>query len=111
MSIQSDDHCVICLEVSGSDENKPIYHLTCGHQFHVLCLYKWRLISQTCPLCRGVFEISSEIYRKCPVELLREIVDIQRQIERDLMEEVRSLTVEIENMRHLYMHFWPDDLN
>ena len=107
MPIQPHDTCVICLEVSEPGDIRSTCHiLPCGHQFHLLCLYRWKIISQTCPLCRVAFEIPPVIYKKCSLDLLREIVDIQGQIVRDLTQEVRSLTSEIDCLRHQYQFFF-----
>lgn len=46
--------CSICLEDIGKKE--PC-NLQCGHIFHYDCLYKWKAIKDTCPLCKRPISI------------------------------------------------------
>lgn len=46
--------CSICLEDIGDRES---YNLVCGHIFHHDCLNKWKLIKDTCPLCKRPISI------------------------------------------------------
>ena len=48
--------CSICLE----DNNKNKILLDCGHYYHVLCIQKWKLRNDSCPICRQ--KISMEKY-------------------------------------------------
>jgi hypothetical protein len=42
--------CSICLKEM---DGKTVTHTACGHTFHTHCLKKWRLVKNTCPLCRN----------------------------------------------------------
>ncbi len=44
----SDNLCIICQE----DINNDVKFLDCIHKFHVNCIDKWLLESNTCPVCR-----------------------------------------------------------
>jgi hypothetical protein len=80
-----------------------VYLPSCGHRFHGVCLYKWKLISPTCPLCRVVFELPSSIYTHYPTQVLREILDIQSQIIGVLTEDVRVLKDKLATIRSQYI--------
>lgn len=41
--------CSICMELF---DTHPITSTLCGHTFHIRCIRRWFLQSQTCPLCR-----------------------------------------------------------
>jgi hypothetical protein len=43
------NECIICYNQLDNDDIKQ----ECGHSFHTLCLYKWILESDTCPICRS----------------------------------------------------------
>ena len=51
-----ENKCSICLE----DNNKNKILLDCGHYYHVLCIQKWKLRNDSCPICRQ--KISMEKY-------------------------------------------------
>jgi hypothetical protein len=46
-------HCGICLEMTN-----PLVdcRLDCGHLFHSICICKWILRKNECPLCRAVIQ-------------------------------------------------------
>lgn len=43
------DECIICYNKLDIDDIPQ----KCGHIFHTLCLYKWILESDNCPVCRS----------------------------------------------------------
>ena len=52
---EEDEQCSICYE--GYQEDNDAMVLSCGHQFHTLCLQRWRSAAQQganmgCPMCR-----------------------------------------------------------
>ena len=44
--------CPICI---GSQKNKVIRKLNCGHDFHIECIDRWFENRNTCPICRKKF--------------------------------------------------------
>ena len=50
--------CTICME--NINENKT--KLECGHTFHTNCIKRWKILNNTCPVCRQ--EIKEDKY--CP---------------------------------------------
>jgi len=44
------DECPICLEEF--DEESPATFLSCGHAFHLHCIYEWLERSETCAVCQ-----------------------------------------------------------
>jgi hypothetical protein len=45
--------CVICCEEYTSSMKVMI--LPCNHTFHSLCISKWSITNNTCPMCRSIF--------------------------------------------------------
>lgn len=45
------NECPICLLDGAS------FKTSCQHSFHTECLRKWALLNQTCPVCRGAFNV------------------------------------------------------
>jgi len=52
LSLDEDDVCPTCLDVY--DAENPRYMTSCGHHFHLQCVYEWMERSQTCPVCSEV---------------------------------------------------------
>lgn len=50
------EECAICMN---SMQNRRVYHLPCGHSFHLLCTIRWRdgtqAMNRHCPICRAEF--------------------------------------------------------
>ena len=54
-----DEECAICQDDETADQSACA--LSCGHQFHILCLATWLAENETCPLCRkNVFSMTNE---------------------------------------------------
>ena len=60
--------CSICLE----DNNKNKILLDCGHYYHVLCIQKWKLRNDSCPICRQ--RISMEKYSRNKINSFLRII-------------------------------------
>jgi len=45
--------CSICHGNIKSSQNKK---LSCGHSFHMKCIYSWLPVAPTCPICRQVVQ-------------------------------------------------------
>ncbi|XP_076913773.1 putative E3 ubiquitin-protein ligase HIP1 [Bidens hawaiensis] len=43
------DTCSVCL----CDRGKKIGRLECGHQYHAVCIKRWLLSKNSCPMCRS----------------------------------------------------------
>ena len=48
LSIDDKEICAICLEIIESDS----INLQCNHNFHIICIDKWKSKENTCPICR-----------------------------------------------------------
>ncbi|CAN6380547.1 unnamed protein product [Urochloa humidicola] len=46
------DECAICFEDFDDGEEVSVMPCSRGHEFHVKCIGKWLVRSNTCPLCR-----------------------------------------------------------
>lgn len=49
-----EDVCPTCLECY--DQHAPRFMTTCGHHFHIHCMYEWLERSNTCPICGSKIE-------------------------------------------------------
>ena len=67
-NISEENKCSICLEVNN---NNKIY-LDCGHNFHALCIQKWKLRNDSCPICRQ--RISMEKYSRNKINSFLRII-------------------------------------
>ena len=49
-TIQEELHCPICLSVLQTEDlmMDQVCNLKCGHQFHTLCIEKWKIINFLC---------------------------------------------------------------
>ncbi|XP_028763670.1 probable E3 ubiquitin-protein ligase ZFP1 [Neltuma alba] len=45
------DSCIICLDEYKNQETVGI--LDCGHEYHAVCLKKWLLLKNVCPICKS----------------------------------------------------------
>ena len=41
--------CIICLESFEKGEHATL--IRCGHMYHTVCLYRWFVKKNTCPIC------------------------------------------------------------
>jgi hypothetical protein len=53
--------CIICFnDYCSEDKANSKALLDCGHSFHSLCISKWMVLQNYCPLCRKAIDKSSE---------------------------------------------------
>lgn len=46
----SKKECIICMQLLL--ETNSVVILDCGHIYHEICIYKWAIKNNTCPMCR-----------------------------------------------------------
>ena len=44
-----EDNCPVCFEAYSAEN--PAMPLTCGHRYHLGCIYEWYERSELCPIC------------------------------------------------------------
>lgn len=45
-------HCAICLVEAEPEERN--FKLSCSHQFHSACIFRWLQQNEKCPICRSI---------------------------------------------------------
>jgi hypothetical protein len=50
----NDFECCICMEVY--ENGDVLYVLPCDHVYHEKCVYQWFSISNTCPICKHIYD-------------------------------------------------------
>ena len=55
----NNNSCVICLDKFTL--NDPVIHFSCKHIFHAKCVKEWLLINGSCPICRNVVHINTDV--------------------------------------------------
>ena len=67
-NISEENKCSICLEVNNNNK----ISLDCGHKYHSLCIQKWKLRNDSCPICRQ--RISMEKYSRNKINSFLRII-------------------------------------
>ena len=73
------EECPICIDVGNGPRNCI---LSCGHKYHLGCIYQWLKMNNTCPKCRG--EIHTDERNRILIqgnnsEIIRESLENMRQ--------------------------------
>jgi len=55
-----DNCCPTCLEPY--DGENPAIVASCGHAFHLPCIYEWLERSRTCPVCSRAMDFEELVY-------------------------------------------------
>ena len=48
---ESDGDCPVCLDTFKENEKARV--MACGHKYHLLCIDKWLMQHNSCPLCKA----------------------------------------------------------
>lgn len=77
--MKDEEGCTICLEQLFG-KNKLISRLQpCGHYYHIECMNLWRDKSNSCPTCRGDYDIIERV--DCKGEVCGSLIAEKKQIE------------------------------
>ena len=64
------NECIICLAAIDPelprDSASSLYATSCGHRFHLMCIFRWCSLNNSCPTCRSpqIFSFSRNIHSR-----------------------------------------------